>query len=112
MLKKIKHLPRPTQSLRMTNISRNVLNDVLRCVQRCGEHQKTLGGLTAQERDSAQQLAMDMLQDMEIELCNLAASLVTAPISGRIFIPLPPEYIDKQVQAESMHAQLRPARLQ
>jgi len=92
----------------MTNISRNVLSDVLRCVQRCGEHQKTLA---AGDRESAQQLAIDMLQDMEIELCNLAASLVTAPISGRIFIPLPPEYTDKQVQADSMHAQLRPPRV-
>jgi hypothetical protein len=89
-----------------------VLSDVLRCVQRCSEHQKTLTGLAASDRDSAQQLALDMLQDMEIELCNLAASLVTAPISGRIFIPLPPEYVDKQVQAESLHAQLRPAKLQ
>lgn len=95
----------------MTNVSRNVLNDVLHCVKRCSEHQSTLAGLTAKERETAQQLALDMLKDMESELCNLAASLVSAPISGRMFIPLPPEYVDKQMQVDSMHSQLRNAEL-
>lgn len=95
----------------MTNISRNVVNDVLRCVRRCSEHQTTLAGLAPKDKETAQALALDMLKDMEIELCNLAASLVTAPISGRMFIPLPTEYVDRQVQAESMHAQLRGAGL-
>jgi hypothetical protein len=99
----------------MTNISRNVLNDVIRCIERCTEHKLALSELGRVHGGNEAvlpvlQRAQDMILDMEIELCKLAASLVTAPISGRMFIPLPPEYISKQAQTTSMHAQLRPTR--
>jgi hypothetical protein len=76
----------------MTNISRNVLN-VIHCIDRCTEHKlalSELGRLHAGE-DAVLQRAQDMLLDMEIELCKLAASLVTAPISGRMLVKRRPE---------------------
>jgi hypothetical protein len=93
----------------MTNVSRNVVNDVLRCIARCEEHQQQLARLPARGEESAvlKLKAEDMLKDMEIELCNLAASFVSAPMSGRMFVPLPNEYTGETVAHESRHAQLR-----
>ena len=93
----------------MTNISRNVLNDVIHCIERCTEHKLALSelGRVHGGNEAVLQRAQDVILDMEIELCKMAASLVTAPISGRMFISLPSEYISKQAQTASMHAQVR-----
>jgi hypothetical protein len=48
-----------------------------------------------------------MLQDIEQELCNLAAEFITALISGRIFTPLPHEHLSEQQLLESLHAQMQ-----
>jgi hypothetical protein len=93
----------------MTNISRNVVNDVLQCIARCTEKQEALKRLPARHEEAValKQQADDMLKDIEIDLCNLAASFVTAPMSGRLFIPLPCEFVDEQAAQESVVAQLR-----
>jgi hypothetical protein len=94
----------------MTNVSRNVVNDVLRCIARCTEKQQALAMLPTHENEHAvavKQHAEDMLKDIEIDLCNLAASFVAAPMSGRMFIPLPPEYVSEQEKHDSRHAQMR-----
>jgi len=90
----------------MTNVSRNVINDVLRCIHRCSEHQDTMSKLVQKDKEAVRALALDMFKDMELELCNLAASLVSAPISGRMFIPFPSEYIPEEVQQDSMYSQI------
>jgi hypothetical protein len=94
----------------MTNVSRNVVNDVLRCIARCTEKQQELHRLPARSEETAslKLKAEDMLKDIEIELCNLAASFVSAPMSGRMFVPLPNEYTSEVAAQESRHAQLRP----
>lgn len=93
----------------MTNISRNVVKDVLKCIERCTEMQEALKKLPSRHEEAAalKQQADDMLKDIEIDLCNLAASFVTAPISGRLFIPLPCEFVDEHAAQESIVAQLR-----
>jgi hypothetical protein len=92
----------------MTNVSRNVVNDVLRCIARCVEKQEALAQLPARHEEAAavKQQAEDALRDLEIDLCNLAASFVTAPMSGRMFVPLPNEYVGEAAALESRHAQM------
>jgi hypothetical protein len=92
----------------MTNVSRNVVNDVLRCIAHCTEKQEALARLPARHEEAAavKQHAEDALRDLEIDLCNLAASFVTAPMSGRMFIPLPNEYVGEAAAQESRHAQM------
>jgi hypothetical protein len=94
----------------MTNVSRNVVNDVLRCIAQCTAQQQALAAVQCRHEEAAtvKQQAEDMLKDMEITLCNLAASFVTAPMSGRLFLPLPNEYVDETQAQESRLAQLRP----
>jgi len=92
----------------MTNVSRNVVNDVLRCLARCTEKQEAIARLPARQDEAAavKQQAEDALRDIEIDLCHLAASFVTAPMSGRMFVPLPHEYVSESTAAESRHAQM------
>jgi hypothetical protein len=92
----------------MTNVSRNVVNDVLRCIARCTEKQEALARLPARldEAAAVKQHTEDALSDLEIDLCNLAASFVTTPMSGRMFVPLPNEYVGEAATQESRHAQM------
>ena len=85
---------RRARAARMTNVSRNVVNDVLRCLARCAEKQEALARLPVRHDEAAavKQQAEDALRDLEIDLCNLAASFVTAPMSGLMFVPLQNEY--------------------
>ncbi len=93
----------------MTNISRNVVNDVLKSIECCTQKQKTLARFQARHEEAVtlKLLVEDMLKEIEIDLCNLAASFITAPMSGRLFIPLPSEFVDEKVAQESLVAQLR-----
>jgi hypothetical protein len=108
--RKTKHraCTRRARAARMTNVSRNVVNDVLRCLARCAEKQEALARLPARHDEAAavKQQAEDALRDLEIDLCNLAASFVTAPMSGRMFVPLPNEYVSEAAARESRHAQM------
>jgi len=93
----------------MTSISRNLLNDVLQCIALCETKQTALQRLAARHEEAAtiKQQAEDMLKEIEIELCSLAASFITAPMSGRLFVPLPSEFVDEQTAQDSVVAQLR-----
>jgi hypothetical protein len=91
----------------MTNVSRNLVNDVLQCIKHCSEKQEELKRMPARNDEALRIRALDMLKDIEINLCNLAACFVTAPMSGRLFIPLPCEYVDEATAQQSRAAQLR-----
>jgi hypothetical protein len=75
----------------MTSCKENVVEAVLQRISKCKEHQSVLRQLPADE-EQVRERALDMLEDIEHELCNLAAMFITAPISGRIFTPLPHEH--------------------
>lgn len=82
------------------------MHDVLRCIERCGEHQATLTQHTG-DTEGLRERALDMLRDVEHELCTLAASFITAPMSGRMFTPLPHEYISEEERRESLYKQMQ-----
>ncbi len=92
----------------MTNISRNVVNEVLLCIQKCTDKQKELACIQARQQESIdlKMRAQDMLQDIEVHLCTMAASFVTTPMSGRMFIPVPSEFISEEEAYNSRHAQM------
>ena len=48
-----------------------------------------------------------MLKDVEQKLCSLAASCITAPMSGRMFTALPHEYVSEKERRQSLEAQMR-----
>jgi hypothetical protein len=90
----------------MTSCKGNVVEEVLESIARCSEHQAALRQ-HAPDAEALRERAMDMLQDVEQRLCNLAASFITAPMSGRMFTPLPHEYTSEKERLESLYAQMR-----
>jgi hypothetical protein len=68
----------------MTSCKANVVEAVLHRISKCCEHQEVLRQLPA-DAEQLRKRIMDMLQDIEQELCKLAAIFITAPMSGRIF---------------------------
>jgi hypothetical protein len=90
----------------MTSCKGNVVEAVLQRISKCGEHQAVLRQLPA-DAEQLRERALDMLQDIEHDLCELAAIFITAPMSGRIFTPLPHEHTSEQVLVESLHAQMQ-----
>ena len=93
----------------MTNISQNVVSEVLLCIKKCTEKQTELACMPARQQETIDlnMRAEDMLQDLEVHLRKMAASLATAPMSGRMFIPLPSEFVSEEQAYESRHAQMQ-----
>jgi hypothetical protein len=90
----------------MTSCKGNVIEAVLKRISMCEAHQVVLKNLQG-DVEQVRERALDMLQDIEQELCNLAAEFITALISGRIFTPLPHEHLSEQQLLESLHAQMQ-----
>ena len=90
----------------MTNVRNNVVEDVLKCISIIDARRDAMQAQTenaAQLREST----TDMLLEIKIILSNLIASFITAPVSGRMFIPLPPAHVTEEDKARSLQQQLQ-----
>jgi len=90
----------------MTSVQGNVVQEVLACISTCSEHQAALAAHEA-DAQKLRERALDMLKDVEQKLCALAASCLTAPMTGRMFTPLPHEYVSESERRQSLEAQMR-----
>ena len=90
----------------MTSCKGNVVEAVLQTITLCGEHEAALRQHPA-DAELLRERALDMMQEIEQHLCQLAATFITAPMCGRIFTPLPHEHTGEQERLESLHAQMR-----
>ena len=90
----------------MTSVQGNVVQEVLGCIAACAEHQAALAAPEA-DAQKLRERALDMLKDVEQKLCALAASCLTAPMTGRMFTPLPHEYVSESERRQSLEAQMR-----
>jgi hypothetical protein len=89
----------------MTSVHGNVVQEVLGCIAICTKHQAELA-VHEPDLPKLRERALDMLKDVEQKLCALAASCLTAPMSGRMFTPLPHEYVSENNRRESLEAQM------
>ena len=109
----------------MTSIEGNVVDAILKCIRMVSEKQASMsaaqGGAASGDAKAASGDARaasgdakaasveelrEMLEDVKIDLCRLASLLVTAPITGRIFLPLPAAYVSAEDAQKSLRAQL------
>ena len=90
----------------MTNIRNNVVEDVLKCISIIDARRDAM---QAQAENAAQlrESSVDMLQEIQEILSNLIASFITAPVSGRMFIPLPPAYVTEEDKTRSLQQQMQ-----
>jgi hypothetical protein len=92
----------------MTSCKGNVVELVLQKIVNCSEMQKILQSMPANaEAEQIRERAVDMLRDIEQQLCDLAATFITAPMSGRIFTPLPHEFATEQRLVQSLQDQMQ-----
>ena len=98
----------------MASIEGNVVQSILKCIRMVSEKQQLLSSLHEQRgfkdcnttRSKFVEDTRELLEDVKIDLCNLASRLVTAPITGRMFLPLPVDYVSTEDAHKSLHAQL------
>ena len=93
----------------MTHMQDNIVQHVLNAIQVLETHAHTLEHMPHNTVDKAvakHAHVQDMLQEINILLCNLVSVMVTAPITGRMFIPLPQSKTTSKAAEESMQMQL------
>lgn len=90
----------------MTSCKGNVVQAVLHTIKRCEEHAEALRQHPA-DAEKLRERSLDILLDVEQHLCELAAMFVTAPMSGRLFTPLPHEHLSEAERVLSLEQQMR-----
>jgi len=89
----------------MTTVEDNVVDSILKCI-RLVEEKHAMLGATEKNTEAALEDARELLFDVRIALCRLASALVTAPITGRMFLPLPASYVTPEEAQASLRLQL------
>ena len=79
---------------------------MLKCIESVCERQKKLSALPPTEHLRLRDELHEILEDVKIYLCKMLSLLVTAPVTGRMFIPLPDEYLSEETITQSVYAQL------
>ena len=85
----------------MTNVQDNIVEHVLECIS-------LLDTYTVKNRKTGQEhvdrnSVLDMLEEISILLCKLLATMITAPITGRMFTPLP----SSKFNTDDLHSSLQ-----
>ena len=85
----------------MTNVQDNIVEHVLECIS-------LLDTYTVKYRKTGQEhvdrnSVLDMLEEISILLCKLLATMITAPITGRMFTPLP----SSKFNTDDLHSSLQ-----
>ena len=100
----------------MTSIMHNVVSEILQCIQILNSKHKELERLSCKEgvmkHDNKKDccvktFCLDAFLELDEALSSLASHLITAPITGRMFIPLPPAYVTQEEKDKSLSQQLK-----
>lgn len=90
----------------MVNINNNVVENVLECLRSIEMYKNKLK-LCTLAPPSIKEYYLDAFEELTIVLCRLITQLVTAPISGRMFIPLPASQCTHSDKQTSLTQQLQ-----
>jgi|688.fasta_scaffold1341639_1 hypothetical protein len=90
----------------MTSCKGNIIEEVLKCITLCEQHKRTMENMRG-DPATMRECAVDHFKDMESRLCEMAAMFLAAPMSGRLFTPLPHESLNEEQLQQSLEAQMR-----
>jgi hypothetical protein len=79
---------------------------VLKCIELCDQSKNTIQNMRG-DSEKIRECAVDHFKDMESRLCEMAAMFLAAPMSGRLFTPLPHESLNEEQLQQSLEAQMR-----
>lgn len=101
----------------MTSVRNNVVSEILECIKILNSKKKQLDQISctdscnnnsnAKKTCPIKAFCIDTFMELDEALSSLASSLITAPISGRMFIPLPPAYVTQEEKDKSLSKQLK-----
>ena len=89
----------------MANTSGNVVEHVLECMQVVDKHMTNIRNSNKKD-ETLKELCVDALEEVTVALCKLLGLLITAPISGRMFVPLAASHFDAAAKEKSLQEQL------
>lgn len=90
----------------MATVEGSVVKEILKCIRAVCEKQRLLSSVTDAQREGFLEETRETLEEVKIDLCNLASLLVTAPITGRMFLPSPADYVSDETVMKSLCTQL------
>lgn len=91
----------------------NVVSEILQCIKIFNLKQVELERLICKEsvinkkECCVKTFCLDAFLELDEALSSLASHLITAPITGRMFIPLPPAYVTQEEKDKSLSQQLK-----
>jgi hypothetical protein len=59
------------------------------------------------DSEKIRECTVELVNDMETHLCQMAVMFLTAPMSGRLFTPLQHENFNEEQLQQSLEAQMR-----
>jgi hypothetical protein len=90
----------------MTSCQGNIIEEVLKCITLCEQKKKTIEFMKA-DSEKIRQCSLELVKEIEERLCEMAAMFLLAPMSGRLFTPLPHENLKEEQIQQSLEAQMR-----
>ncbi len=90
----------------MTSCKGNVMEVVLKCIELCDQSKNTIQNMGG-DSEKIRECAVEHFNDMEMHLCQMCAMFLGAPMSGRLFTPLPHENLNEEQLQQSLEAQMR-----
>ena len=90
----------------MTSCKGNVMEEVLKCIALCDQSKHTIQNMPG-DSEKIRECAVELVSDMEMHLCQMGAMFLAAPMSGRLFTPLPHENLNEEQLQQSLEAQMR-----
>jgi len=89
----------------MASVRGNVVENVLECMQVVDKHVQGIKN-SKEQGEALKAYCTDALEEITIALCKLLGLLITAPISGRMFVPLPSSQVSAEAREKSLQEQL------
>lgn len=81
------------------SIRQNLVEDVIKITQLVEQYRDDRAA-----HENAEQ-TQERFNDVHVHLCELMSAMIASPLTGRIFLPTPEEYVDEETRAQSLQEQ-------
>ena len=94
----------------MTPVKHNVIHNIITALQKLDNTKTKIEEMPTSTSDAAsvKQRCIELLQDIDAELCHLVSDLTNSPLNGKLFVPLPQHFESASKQETSVNFQLLP----
>lgn len=91
----------------MTEKSGNLVIELIVIIQRCKSLNNELLKAKRSHDNVPVEITQEAVNDMHTLLCKFMTSMISSPITGRIFMANPVAYVDEETRIASLRRQLQ-----